>query len=352
MYRIGTSKYASNRILPRGRQGPAFFSTRILIIPPVGGRFTLSSTLSLSRCVSEAPSTRKGSYGSISAAASHCHRVSLLVSPERQKRSSSPQEPLSGPTGGWDIVQWSRPERIWLLQEHEAESPVRSSLVEGPVLWASRLCVFYALLKAGLAGSPSSPLSPSGSGVRSDDLGFSKWLEGWRGGSEDKEAVDRRKLVSKWHPTTKGTLKRSYRVPSKTEGKRLLKAIASLLSDDDQFIDATSHKGCQIRRESAHGESVCCNNVRALFDELPTPHLVLEITPFPAGPLADKDYAKAEKLEKVSGPAPLSEHSLSLSLSLFLSLPFLVYQRNDRLYIPRKAMDMTQSFPTKLSGLL
>ncbi|CAA7400792.1 unnamed protein product [Spirodela intermedia] len=179
------------------------------------------------------------------------------------------------------------------------ESPVRSSLVEGPVLWASRLCVFYALLKAGLAGSPSSPLSPSGSGVRSDDLGFSKWLEGWRGGSEDKEAVDRRKLVSKWHPTTKGTLKRSYRVPSKTEGKRLLKAIASLLSDDDQFIDATSHKGCQIRRESAHGESVCCNNVRALFDELPTPHLVLEITPFPAGPLADKDYAKAEKLEKV-----------------------------------------------------
>ena len=48
--------------------------------------------------------------------------------------------------------------------------------------------------------------------------------------------------MSKWHPTTKGTLKRSYRVPSKTEGKRLLKAIASLLSDDDQFIDATSHK--------------------------------------------------------------------------------------------------------------
>jgi hypothetical protein len=64
-------------------------------------------------------------------------------------------------------------------------------------------------------------------------------------------------------------------------------------------------QGCQIRRETAHGESVCCNNVRALFDELPTPHLVVEITPFPAGPLTEKDYTKAEKLERVlrSGPS-------------------------------------------------
>ncbi|OVA20692.1 hypothetical protein BVC80_881g47 [Macleaya cordata] len=131
------------------------------------------------------------------------------------------------------------------------------------------------------------------------DLGFSEWLESFQDRSEEKEAVNRRKLVSKWHPTTKGTLKRSYRVPSKSVGQKLLKAIASLLSDDDHFRDATSHKGCQIRRESAHGESVCCNNVRALFDELPTPHLVVEITAFPAGPLTEKDYAKAEKLEKV-----------------------------------------------------
>lgn len=56
------------------------------------------------------------------------------------------------------------------------------------------------------------------------------------------EAVDKRKLVSKWHPTTKGTLRRNYRVPSKSEGRRLLKAIMSLLSDDDHFVDATSHK--------------------------------------------------------------------------------------------------------------
>ncbi|MQL81639.1 hypothetical protein Taro_014099 [Colocasia esculenta] len=173
-----------------------------------------------------------------------------------------------------------------------------ASLLDNPVLWVGRLCVFYALLKAGLAGSPSSPLTPD-LGDGNGDLGFSKLLEGLRGESEDKEAVNRRKLVSKWHPTTKGTLKRSYRVPSKAGGKRLLKAIAALLSEDDHFVDATSHKGCQIRRESAHGESVCCNNVRALFDELPTPHLVVEITAFPAGPLTEKDYAKAEKLERV-----------------------------------------------------
>ncbi|XP_010939939.1 uncharacterized protein [Elaeis guineensis] len=176
---------------------------------------------------------------------------------------------------------------------------VTSSMIESPVLWAGRLCIFYALLKAGLAGSQSNPFISSEEGNGGADLGFFKLIESLQGRSDDKEAKDRRKLVSKWHPTTKGTLKRSYRVPSKNEGRRLLKAIASLLSDDDHFTDATSHKGCQIRRESAHGESVCCNNVRALFDELPTPHLVVEITAFPAGPLTDRDYVKAEKLERV-----------------------------------------------------
>ncbi|XP_043692064.1 uncharacterized protein LOC122642608 [Telopea speciosissima] len=201
---------------------------------------------------------------------------------------------------------------ITLRRSHNASigklnvTGVHASLIHSPVLWVGRLCIFYALLKAGLAGSPASPLfSDLETETEADDLGFSKWLESLKGKSEEKEAADKRKLVSKWHPTTKGTLKRSYRVPSKSEGRRLLKAIASLLSDDDHFVDATSHKGCQIRRESAHGESVCCNNVRALFDELPTPHLVVEITPFPAGPLTDKDYAKAEKLERVlrSGPS-------------------------------------------------
>ncbi|KAL1557458.1 hypothetical protein AAHA92_08032 [Salvia divinorum] len=177
-----------------------------------------------------------------------------------------------------------------------------ATLLEAPVLWAGRLCIFYALLKAGLAGSPDNPIvSDMESGGL--DLGFSKWFEELS--KPEKEAAERRKLVGKWHPTTKGTLRRNYRVPSKPEGRRLLKAIASVLSDDDQFRDATSHKGCQIRRETAHGESVCCNNVRALFDELPTPHLIVEITPFPAGPLSENDYSKAERLERVlrSGPS-------------------------------------------------
>ncbi|CAH1438011.1 unnamed protein product [Lactuca virosa] len=183
-------------------------------------------------------------------------------------------------------------------------SSIKSSLIEAPVLWAGRVCIFYVLLKAGLAGSPSNPLA-STTELESDgdDLGFAKWFEEFRGKPE-REAADQRKLVSKWHPTTKGTLRRNYRIPSKAEGRRLLKAIASLLSDDDHFRDATSHKGCQIRRESAHGETVCCNNVRALFDELPTPHLVVEITPFPAGPLTESDYARAQKLEKVLRTGP------------------------------------------------
>lgn len=192
------------------------------------------------------------------------------------------------------------------LGGHSHTSAICASLLDNPILWAGRLCVFYALLKAGLAGSQSNPLlSDLEAGISSDDadLGFSKWLEKFQK-NPDKEAADKRKLVSKWHPTTKGTLRRNYRVPSKPEGRRLLKAIASLLSEDDHFVDASSHKGCQIRRESAHGESVCCNNVRALFDELPTPHLIVEISPFPAGPLTEKDYAKAEKLEKVLRSSP------------------------------------------------
>ncbi|XP_057433054.1 uncharacterized protein LOC130725882 isoform X1 [Lotus japonicus] len=184
----------------------------------------------------------------------------------------------------------------------------RASLLEAPVLWAGRLCIFYALLKAGLAGSPANPLVSDlevgdGGIAESADLGFSKWTQAILG-KPAKEVANGGKFVSKWHPTTKGTLRRNYRVRSKSEGRRLLKAIASLLSDDDHFVDATSHKGCQIRRESAHGESVCCNNVRALFDELPTPHLTVEITPFPAGPLTDKDYTKAEKLERVLRSSP------------------------------------------------
>ncbi|KAJ1291821.1 hypothetical protein BS78_02G345900 [Paspalum vaginatum] len=186
-----------------------------------------------------------------------------------------------------------------------AAAPIAASLLEGPVLvWACRLCIYYALLHAGLAGSPRNPFLSheigGEDGAGDSDLGFSKWAEKLRGGaSGEKDTQDKRKLTSKWKPTTKGTLKRTYRVRSTDEGRRILKEIASVLSQDDHFVDASSHKGCQIRRESAHGESVCCYNVRALFDELPTPHLVLEITPFPAGHLTDNDYRKAERLEMV-----------------------------------------------------
>ncbi|XP_074294782.1 uncharacterized protein LOC141622675 [Silene latifolia] len=194
------------------------------------------------------------------------------------------------------------------IKSHSNAITITASLLENPILWAARISVFYALIKSGFVGSKSNPLisdlgAPGTEDDSDSDLGFSKWLDKFRK-NPDKEASDKRKLVSKWHPTTKGTLRRNYRVPSKSKGSNLLKSIAALLSEDDHFVDASSHKGCQIRRESAHGESVCCNNVRALFDELPTPHLIVEITPFPAGPLTDKDYAKAEKLERVLRSSP------------------------------------------------
>jgi len=34
----------------------------------------------------------------------------------------------------------------------------RASLVETPVLWVGRICIFYALLKTGFVGSPSNPI--------------------------------------------------------------------------------------------------------------------------------------------------------------------------------------------------
>jgi len=182
--------------------------------------------------------------------------------------------------------------------KHEARGSravAHASLTDQPILWVGRVCLFYTLLKVGIAGPQANFLSGAG-----DVKWMPKWLKNIIPmGSETQETNDCMKMVRKWHATTKGTLKRSYRVPMKSEGRRLLKAIASLLSDDDTFRDATSHKGCQIRRENAHGETVCCNNVRALFDELPTPHLVVEITAFPAGPLSESDYVKAEKIERV-----------------------------------------------------
>lgn len=50
-----------------------------------------------------------------------------------------------------------------LRSSHGGRSPrVAFSLLEAPVIWVGRLCIFYALLKAGLAGSQSNPFVPSG----------------------------------------------------------------------------------------------------------------------------------------------------------------------------------------------
>jgi hypothetical protein len=113
---------------------------------------------------------------------------------------------------------------------------------------------------------------------------------------KDKNII---KLRRNWRTSTKGTLTRKYRAVNKAEGRRILNAICSVLSEDDDFVELGTHKGCAVRRENAHAESVCCKNVRALFDELPTPHLVVEITVFPKGPITDVHWQKAAKLEQV-----------------------------------------------------
>lgn len=44
-----------------------------------------------------------------------------------------------------------------------AAAPITASLLQGPVLvWAGRLCLYYALLHVGLAGSPRNPFLSHG----------------------------------------------------------------------------------------------------------------------------------------------------------------------------------------------
>ena len=56
---------------------------------------------------------------------------------------------------------------------------------------------------------------------------------------KDKEII---KLRRNWRTSTKGTLTRKYRVPSKGEGRKILNSICSLLSDDDDFVELGTHK--------------------------------------------------------------------------------------------------------------
>ncbi|KAG0582483.1 hypothetical protein M758_3G063100 [Ceratodon purpureus] len=173
---------------------------------------------------------------------------------------------------------------------------VRASVLAGPALEVVRVCVFYALVQTGVA-VPSSILRGSADVA---DGASPQWLESLFG--KDKEAEKDKEIIKlrrNWRTSTKGTLTRKYRVPSKSEGRKILNSICSLLSDDDDFVELGTHKGCAVRRENAHAETVCCNNVRACFDELPTPHLIVEITVFPKGPITDVHWQKAAKLEKV-----------------------------------------------------
>ncbi|CAI5967641.1 unnamed protein product [Closterium sp. NIES-65] len=162
--------------------------------------------------------------------------------------------------------------------------------------WAARMAAFYLLVKLGVAGAEKAGGAESTGGINLVDR-VNKALFG---NAAEKAAKEAKKAAgSRWHESTKGTLVRRCRVPNVSEGRRTLRSLMALLSEDDLFTDATSHKGCQIRRESAHSETVCCNNVRAMFDELPTPHIVVEVTVFPPGPLTAMEYQKAEKLEAV-----------------------------------------------------
>eukprot|EP00475_Leptophrys_vorax_P046098 TRINITY_DN9772_c0_g2_i1.p1 TRINITY_DN9772_c0_g2~~TRINITY_DN9772_c0_g2_i1.p1 ORF type:complete len:242 (-),score=15.85 TRINITY_DN9772_c0_g2_i1:82-807(-) len=159
--------------------------------------------------------------------------------------------------------------------------------------WAARMAAFYVLVKLGVAGAEK-----AGDGDGGVNL-VERLNKALFGSADDKRAKEAKKAASRWHESTKGTLVRRCRVPNVSEGRKMLRSIMTVLSEDDLFIDATSHKGCQIRRETAHSETVCCNNVRACFDELPTPNIVVEITVFPAGPLTTMEYQKAERLETV-----------------------------------------------------
>ncbi|KAH9315317.1 hypothetical protein KI387_023944, partial [Taxus chinensis] len=115
---------------------------------------------------------------------------------------------------------------------------VQASLIKfkKPLMWVGSLCLLYSLVK--ILGPQSNFLSDVEGEKR-----MPKWLKNMLSlGSETQTADERRKMVSKWHATTKGTLKRSYRVPMKSVGRHLLKAISSLLSDDDTFCNGTYHK--------------------------------------------------------------------------------------------------------------
>lgn len=68
---------------------------------------------------------------------------------------------FGGGGGGGAILSrflYSGRRRHWSKNFSAVTTAVNASLIEAPLIWAGRLCVFYALLKAGLAGSEANPL--------------------------------------------------------------------------------------------------------------------------------------------------------------------------------------------------
>ncbi|GAQ85693.1 hypothetical protein KFL_002490110 [Klebsormidium nitens] len=94
-------------------------------------------------------------------------------------------------------------------------------------------------------------------------------------------------------------LRRKWRCASREDGRKRLRMICDVLSEDDTFQMSDTHKGCQIRRESAHSETVSCNGVNALYDDNPFPRMKIDIARFPEGRVGMEEYYKAEKLERV-----------------------------------------------------
>ncbi|KAL2641770.1 hypothetical protein R1flu_009357 [Riccia fluitans] len=204
-----------------------------------------------------------------------------------------------------ELKRWTRLQRtgFQVCPITPSSAVASASLLVDPAVSVVRILVFYVLLQTGVAGRGAQARNQAE--VAEDSTADRKDPFDWirkvllNQNPEESRAKELAKVRAKWHASTKGTLVRRYRVPTKAQGRKLLGSIMQLLSDDDSFRDVATHKGCQIRRENAHAESVCCHNVRALFDELPTPHLVVEITVFPAGPITEVHYEKAEKIEKV-----------------------------------------------------
>eukprot|EP00249_Psilotum_nudum_P009244 c21810_g1_i2 orf=88-774(+) len=116
---------------------------------------------------------------------------------------------------------------------------LRASFAGFPVLWIVRTLVFYAFVQTGLAARS---LSFSQDGESRGTWISRSIVDLLNKDNEADRDRHRIKVRNRWQTTLKGTLKRRYRVPTKAEGRRLLSAISSLLSDDDSFRDAASHK--------------------------------------------------------------------------------------------------------------